>query len=78
MFMKATLGTLAYLAMATVPTIAEAQMGSGNAMMASGDHAMKPMSKSQMAMMAKCKKMSAAKMHKNKTCTKMMAMHSGM
>ena len=79
MFLKATAGALALLAMATTPVIAYAQMSPSNSMMENKDTTMKPamknMTKSEMAMMTKCKKMSPRMMSKNKACTKMMAMH---
>ncbi len=83
MSMKATLA-LAVMAAFAVPAAAQMQstdtmkpagaMTNGDRMMAA-DAPMKPMSKADKAMMAKCHKMSAAMMKKNARCTKLMAMH---
>ena len=78
MLLKATTGALVMLVMAGAPIASSAQMAAGNGKMMSRDHAMKPMTKSQMAMMAKCKKMSPAMMQKSKKCRKMMALHPEM
>ena len=72
----------AFALMATLaaPAFAQDAMKPAGAMaaddhMMAADPAMKPMSKKEKAMMAKCAKMPPVKAAKNAMCAKMMAMH---
>lgn len=76
---------LAAMAMLAVPALAQTTPTDDHAMgdhamapadhMMASDHAMKPMTKHDTAMMAKCSALSAAAMKKNARCAKFMAMH---
>ncbi len=68
------IAAFALLTAAAVPSFA--QMSSGNSMMAAP--AIKPMTKAEKTMMAKCKAMAPEMMQKNAKCTKLMQMHQGM
>ena len=72
----------ALMATITAPAFAQDAMKPAGAMtaddhMMAADPAMKPMSKKEKAMMAKCAKMPAAKAAKNAMCAKMAMHHDG-